>query len=61
MGKRAGKIELAWLHAKDAAPWGWIVLVLTLTIFLGAALLTETKWGDGGSCGPRGMTISDNC
>lgn len=66
MGKSAGKVELAWLHLKDAAPWGYIFLgtFLAVVVFLmiaSATGLMPTKWGPDGACGPRGMTLVDDC
>lgn len=66
MGKPAGKVELAWLHLKDAAPWGWMffgafMCVLVLVLLAGAAGVIPTKFGPGGDCGPRGMTLADTC
>lgn len=66
MGKSAGKIELAWYRINGAAPWGYVFLAIFLAALLflvvaGATGLMPTKWGPGGDCGPRGMTLADNC
>lgn len=40
MGQRAGKIELAWLRLRDAAPWGYIALAVTLVGLIGGAAVS---------------------
>lgn len=66
MGKPAGKLELAWYRINGAAPWGYIFLAMFFAAFLclivaGATGLMPAKWGPGGDCGPRGMTLVDDC
>ncbi|WP_159091560.1 hypothetical protein [Aminobacter sp. MSH1] len=55
---------MAWLHLKDAAPWGWIFLgsFVCLLVLAGIADLTLGTSGNGEdySC-PRGMSLNDNC
>jgi hypothetical protein len=66
VGKKAGKVELAWYRLQEAAPWGHIVGFGLLIFFVGYTLAAVTgivpvKFGPDGGCGPRGMTLADDC